>query len=217
MYAKHLSARKLFFWIVFLLTLSLALAACGSSTGSSGSSGSGPEATAATATNEPPAPGSCLVGKWQISDFTSYFNSVGSKVSSSSKSDVTIANKGVTGNAWFEFNSDGTAKVSGDNFTQSFDMTASGLDIPASVTINGASQAKYTVSADQITFTEQQAGDMKIIVTVMGNTTDDSNAFLGQTGTDEQYLFTCPDANTLTLKVVTAKLDLAPITLTRVP
>jgi hypothetical protein len=130
---------------------------------------------------------------------------------------VTIANKGVTGNAWFEFNSDGTAKVSGDNFTQSFDMTASGLDIPASVTINGASQAKYTVSADQITFTDQQAGDMKIIVTVMGNTTDDSNAFLGQTGTDEQYLFTCPDANTLTLKVVTAKLDFAPITLTRVP
>ncbi|MGD0707064.1 MAG: hypothetical protein ABSA51_01275 [Anaerolineaceae bacterium] len=209
MHANNHSAQNLLHWVTGLVLLSLTLAACGASN----TTALGILDTAAPS----PAAGSCLIGKWQITDFTSYFDSVGSTITSSSKSDVTVTNKGTTGDAWFTFNSDGTAEVSGDNFTQSFEMTASGLDIPASVTINGASQAKYTVSADQITFTDQQAGDMKVSVTVMGNTTDATDVFLGQAGTTEQYLYTCTDANTLTLKVVTAKLDFAPITLTRVP
>lgn len=207
MHANNHSARNLLYWVTGPILLSLTLAACGTSN------------TTALDTLDtaapPPAAGSCLVGKWQLTDFTSYFDSVGSSITSSSKSDVTVTNKGVTGDAWFKFNSDGTTEVSGDNFTQSFEMTASGLDIPASVTINGTSQANYTVSADQITFNDQQAGDMKVTITIMGNETDATDVFLGQAGTNEQYLYTCTDANTLSLKVVSTKLDFAPIILTR--
>lgn len=204
---------KLFRWIASLALLSLILAACGASS----TTALGTLDTAAPS----PAASSCLVGKWQLTDFTSYFDSVGSTITSSSKLDVTVTNKGTTGDAWFQFNSDGTAEVSGDNFTQSFEMTStangSNLDTPASVTIDGTSQANYSVAADQITFNDQQPGDMKVTITIMGNTTDASDVFLGQAGTPEQYIYTCSDANTLSLKVVSTKLDLAPIILTRMP
>ena len=199
--------RKLFSWLIIMDLFALTLTACG--------------ATSATnplrlSTAVPsPAASDCLIGNWQISDFTSYFNSIGSKISSTTNSNVTVVNKGATGTVWFKFNSDGTAEVSSDTFIQNFELTSGVLDIGASVTINGSEQAKYAVSADQIMFTDQQAGDIKIIVTVMGNTTDVSNIFLGQAGTPEQYLFNCIDANTLSLKVVTSKLDFAPIILTR--
>lgn len=214
MHAYHLNAKKLSYWMGVLL--SLTLVACNSSpaTETTGNTAESPTAAPVSA-----AAGSCPVGKWQITDFTSYFDSVGSGIAAKSNSDITITNKGVSGNAWFTFNPDGTAEISGDNFTQNFALTAAagGLDIPASVEINGASQANYSLSGDQITFTDQKAGDMKILVTIMGSTTNTTDAFLGKADTPVSYSYTCPDASTLTLKVATSTMDLAPITLTRVP
>jgi hypothetical protein len=179
-----------------------------------------PTEAATTAPAAPAAASTCPVGKWQLSDFTTYFTSLQAMIASKS-TDVKITNNGQSGTAYFTFNTDGTAAVTTDNFTQKFTLTTTinkiNLDVPATVAMNGTSTAHYTVAGDQISFDQQNIGDLKIVVTVMGKTTDASDALMGKAGSVTLYQFTCPDTNTLTLKVTSAKVDLAPLSLTRVP
>jgi hypothetical protein len=160
----------------------------------------------------------CLVGKWLLTDFTSYFASI-QAAASANNSGMSITNDGVSGKADFTFNQDGTLVLSADNFNQKFTINASAngstIKIPASVLINGSSNAKYTLKGDQITISDQQAGDLKITITVMGNNTDATNAMLGEVGAMTLYQYACSDADTLSLKVVAIQQDFAPLTLTR--
>ena len=121
----------------------------------------------------------------------------------------------------YVFNEDGTASVTGDNFSQSLTMSVTvgdqPLDVPITITINGTSTANYSIEGDKISFIDQQPGDMSVNVDVMGSATS-MNDLLGQPGTIQLYQFNCPDANTLSLQVIAIEdMVLAPLTLTRVP
>lgn len=163
------------------------------------------------------ASGDCLVGKWLLTDYTSYFSSIQAKASASG--DVTITNDGLSGQAWFEFGPDGKASITADQFSQSFTLntTAAGatVTVPASVLINGRATSDYSVSGDQITFSNQSDGDLKTTITVMGSSTDEANQFMGQPGSTTLYQYTCVDADTLSLKVIAVDQDFNPLTLKR--
>jgi hypothetical protein len=201
---------------VMLIAL-LALTACSG----------GPAATAAgttvpTATTAP-VTAACPIGNWQLTNFGNYMASMASQIGNTTSQDLTVTDQGSTGSAQFTFNADGTSKLTTVDFVESFsmDMNIGGnvMSIPVTLKINGTSTAKYTINGDQITFTDQNAGDMVITeVSAGGDPTVLSMDMLGDPGTDKLYQFSCPDANSLSLKVIAVtNMDLAPLILTRVP
>lgn len=194
-----------------LIILTLALSACGSP--SSAPAVETPETAVMTA--------GCPIGNWQMTDIYSYFASVATSINNLA-SDYTITDLGATGTVQFSFNPDGTSAVSADNFQQSFTMKVdagdSALEIPVLLTINGTSTATYLVENDQITFIDQQAGDMKITVDISGSSSELGEGLLGQPGSVKLYRFSCDTANTMSLKVIAVSdMDLAPLQLTRIP
>ncbi len=173
------------------------------------------------AATQAPAGGSasnCPVGKWQVTDLSAYFTSLQSLIAQGT--DMTLTGGSISGTAWFEFKDDGTLSLNATDFTQGFTAKTKVLnqtvEIPASLKINGSSQAKYTADGGQITVTGQQIGTLKISVDLMGSSTDVPNTLLGEQNTTTTYQYACPTADTLSLKVQTAGMDLAPLTLTRI-
>jgi hypothetical protein len=206
--------------LTLMLVSALAIAACGS-TPAVNSNGTAAAAQPAAAATTAPASSSssCPVGVWSLTDFSSYMNSIQQNTASASGSDVTIASQAFTGTAKFDFGADGTATLMADNFQQKFIMTTDAggtkLNIDIALNINGKSTAKYTVADDKISFTDQDNSGMTISVDTMGTNSPIDQNLLGQSGTIQLYQFACPDATTLTLKVIATKTDLAPLTLTR--
>ena len=209
-----------------LLTAVLMLSACGSassaspSTSSSTEAPTAPAATSASATSAPAAAGSCLVGTWQLTDLSAYMNSIEQNTASSSGGDFTLTSQKFSGAASWTFNADNTAEFSADNFEQDFTMSTTvggqSMDIPISLKINGKSTAAYSVDGDQISFSNQEQSGLTINADVMGASTPLDTSLMGKPGTVQLYQYSCPDVNTLTLKVVAIKnVDLAPLTLTR--
>lgn len=90
------------------------------------------------------------------------------------------------------------------------------MDIPISMTINGASTAQYSVDGDKISFSNQDQGDFQINVDTMGITTVIDQGLMGNPGTIQLYQYACTDVNTLSLKGIATNQDLAPLILTRV-
>lgn len=163
--------------------------------------------------------GSCLVGKWQVSDLSAYFNSLSNMLPAGS--DASVTNTEVSGTATFEFRADGTGTFVADQFKQAYDMsfTANGttINIPMSVLINGTAESGYTVEGDEITFHDQTSNNSVITIDIMGNTTQVDSDLLGTPGSIKLYKYQCTDANTLMLDVVAADSSLEPLTLNRVP
>ena len=214
---KRITKRSTFVLIALVLSTALLLSACGSATAASTAAAS--DTTAVTAV--PAAPGACLVGNWNLTDFSAYMNSIEQNISSNSKASVTITSGDFSGKAVFTFNADNTSQFSADNFVQKFTLTTNvsgqNLDIPITLTVNGTSTAKYSVDGDKISFTDQQAGDTLITVETMGNTSTIDQSLLGKPGTVQLYQYTCSGADTLSLKVIAVdNMDLAPLTLTRI-
>lgn len=179
-----------------------------------------PEASAAATDGAPVGGGgSCLVGKWQVSDLSAYFNSLSNTLPAGS--DASITNTEVSGTATFEFRADGTGTFVADQFKQAYTMsfTSNGttISIPMSVLINGTSESGYTVENDEITFHDQTSNDSVITIDIMGNTTQVDSDLLGTPGSIKLYKYQCTDANTLMLDVVAADSALEPLTLTRIP
>ena len=208
---------------IVILTAALMLAACGSGSSSPASTNEAGNASSATeaATSAPASGASCLVGSWKLTDFSSYMNSIEQNTANASGGDVTLTSQTNTGDATWTFNADNTAKFTTSNFEQDFTMTTTvsdqKIDIPISLKINGSSTSDYSVDGDQITFSNQDQGDLTINVDVMGTSSPADSSLMGNSGTTQLYQFACPDANTLTLKVIAVKnVDLAPLTLTRV-
>ena len=171
-----------------------------------------------SAATEAPAIGSCPVGTWDMTDFVPYMDSFLLNLNTNTGGDVSFSDSVFSGTARFTFNADQTVAFSADNFTQSLTMTTSGMDIPLSVNINGSSTANYSIAGDEITFSGQNNGDLLITVDVFGSATTIDESMLGQPETVRLYKFTCPDANTLSLKVIAIDdMDLEPIILTRAP
>lgn len=220
--------KKLIFVFTLMLIAGLALSACSTAlqattqASNPAAATSQPTTSVPTAT-EPAAPtaaGSCLIGDWNLTDFSSYMNSIQQNAATSSGAAFTITSQNFTGSAKIAFNSDNTAKLSADNFVQKFDMlmavNGQNMDIPISMTINGASTAQYSVDGDKISFSNQDQGDLQINVDTMGITTVIDQGLMGNPGTIQLYQYACTDANTLSLKVIATNQDLAPLILTRV-
>ncbi len=163
--------------------------------------------------------GSCLVGRWTLSDFSSYFNSINNLLPANAG--VSVTGGDYTGSAIFDFGADGNGSFIADNFSQNYtvniDAGGNPMEIPTSLVVNGTATMKYTVEGDEITFSDQAYGDTTIQLTMMGSTTNLENNLLGDPGTIKVYQYSCVDANTLSLKVIAVDADLAPLILTRVP
>jgi hypothetical protein len=217
--------------LVALLTLSACNLPFLSSQGTAAPAATNPAATMAPAgTAAAPASdagtsggGSCLVGNWQLTNYPEYIASLTNLFSgSSSSSETSINDQGNTGLLNMKFAADGTASFAASNFDEKFTMShssssGSSVDVPIEISMNGTSTSAYSVSNDEISFSNQNPGDLKITVTMMGNPTPIDADLLGQQGTVTVYKYTCLDANTLSLKVIVVDRDLAPLKFTRVP
>jgi hypothetical protein len=201
----------LFVTVILLVVLMLVISACGSSTvtptASSPSSPSGSSGTSVAGSSSS-ASGTCYVGTWKMGDFSVYIQSLKSSMETGGAK-VTIDTQAYTGTDQFVFNSDGSASYTATNFEQKFmiNRTANGktVSIPVAIDENGTSTSTFTVSGDQLSFTKQDASGLKATLNAMGTTTTMDTSLLGKPGTVSVYTFTCPDANTLTLQVVSTK------------
>ncbi|PKO01060.1 MAG: hypothetical protein CVU42_01035 [Chloroflexi bacterium HGW-Chloroflexi-4] len=214
--------------ISLLIIFGFVLTGCSSETTPLTTKTSAPVATDAAATEEQittdapiAAAGDCLVGSWNLTDFSAYMESIKNNISMDSGGDVTFTSGDFSGSATFTFNADNTSKFVTDNFSQSFTMamniTDQTMELPITLTINGASSADYADKADQITFSNQNCGDMLITVDIAGTASSMDESMFGEPGTQKLYQYDCVDANTLSLKVIAVEsMDLAPMILTRV-
>ena len=210
---KKITNKTFFTMIVLVVALMLALSACGSGAASS------PTSPTSSSSSSSAASGTCFIGTWNLTDFSSYIDSLKSSMETGGAS-VSITTQPFTGNDQFVYSSDGTAKFTANKFEQKFTITrtANGKTsvIPVSLDVNGTSTSKYSVSGDELSFSDQNESGLKTTITAMGNTITATTSLMGKAGTVEVYQFSCPDANTLSIKAVaTNKADYAPITLTR--
>lgn len=230
---KNNRSLRLFKLIALSLTTVLLLSACnfpalnlGSTTTpeaatpetSSADLPASPTEAAATESSSTGGGGSCLVGKWQIADFSAYFNSISNMIPTGS--DVSVTDGSITGTATYEFRADGSGNFVADQFKQAYTMniTANGsnMTIPISVLINGTTETKYSVEGDEITFHDQTSSDTVITIELMGITSEIDSDLLGTPDSIKMYKYQCVDADTLLLKIVETDGVLAPLTLNRV-
>jgi hypothetical protein len=212
--------------LAIILVFSLLLSACdaGNTTPESAanetSAPSGTEAPAVT--EDAVSVGVCPVGTWKVTDLMPYMVSLEQNLTAQTGGDFTFSNTSYSGDAEFVFNADQTASFSGADFTESMTMSTNvngtSMDIPMTIKINGISTARYSTDGDKLSISDQDNGNINISIDVMGNSSGIDQGLLGEPGTIQLYQFACPDANTLTLKVIAVEnMDLAPLTLTRVP
>ena len=163
--------------------------------------------------------GACLVGKWQLDDYSSYFQAIQSVASLGAR--FTIQNQGTSGSAYFMFNPDGTAQIVTDSFKQTF-LVKAGLsgktkDISAKVELDGTASADYTVAGNSITYTNQDYSAFDLEIEIMGERISLSPNLLGEAQLDSAHQYECVDDNTLSLRISDAATDSAPLVLKRVP
>lgn len=209
---------KFFLVLSLMAIMALVLSACGAgaATPSAGSSTDIP-AAATVAVSTP----DCPYGKWQVTNFDSYMQSVMSGINNM-QTEAIMTNTGSSGTAYITFNEDGTGSFNADNFVNNFTMSISAgestMDIPVILTQNGTSTAHFTVEGDKITLQDQDLGDYVITIDISGSPTNMDTSLFGDPGTTKLYQFSCPDTNTLSLKVIAVEdMDLAPLIFTRVP
>lgn len=208
---------RYFFILSLLAVMALTLSACGgAATPAAGSStDAAPAATVAVSSPD------CPYGKWQVNNFDAYMQSVMSGINSM-QTEATMTNTGTSGAAYITFNEDGSGSFTADNFVNNFTMSISAgdstMDLPVILTQNGTSTAHFTIEGDKITLDNQDMGDYVITMELAGNSSTLDSSVLGTPGSTQLYQFSCPDANTLSLKVIAVdNMDLAPLTFTRVP
>jgi hypothetical protein len=216
------SNRKPTNFLLFSLTvvLTLVLSACNLPIPSTGS-GTATESPVATASSQAVSSGvSCLVGTWQVSNYPEYVSSLTNALPSGSSGGFTISDHGSTGTIQMAFNADNTASFTADNFTESMSMdtAANGtmMDIPINITENGTSTSTYSVSGDQISFSNQVQGNFTYNYSMMGSPSALNGSLFGASGSVTVYQYQCLDANTLSLKVIAINRDLAPLKFSRV-
>jgi len=164
--------------------------------------------------------GDCLVGNWQVTNYPEYIASLTNMFPQGSSGDLTVNDQGSTGTIQMQFGADGTATFKATDFTEKFSMTTtqsgSALDIPIDIAMNGSGTSGYSVTGDQISFSNQNQGDLSMSISIMGTPTQLDSSLFGTQGTVTVYQYSCIDSNTLSLKVIIVNRDLAPLKFTRV-
>jgi hypothetical protein len=170
--------------------------------------------TAPTATPLPASGSACLVGTWELSDMSTYMESVMAK----SGSAVTLV--GQTGGFVYTFGADGNAHVEAQDFTMKMSMDVQKLKFDINITISGAADSQYTATADKVTYSNGKVNGLKISATMNGtelfSTTPDELAAMFGVSPDPKYNtfgYQC-DGDTLVYTPPIA--DAQPITLKRV-
>ncbi len=112
---------------------------------------------APTFTPTPISGEACLKGKWQVSDPAGFVNSL----TAQTKATAQVLND--AGPITYQFNPDGTARVTVDQFKLKMKVPLRGLPFNLDVAINGEATANYaTRGSDQLTFSNAQLDGLKI-------------------------------------------------------
>jgi hypothetical protein len=185
-----------------------------------GNSGSGSDSTAVPEAISTMQTGACLIGTWQVSNYPEYIGSLSNASPAGSAGGFTINDHGSTGTIQMAFNADNTATFTANQFTESLSMVTTAnnttLEIPIEIKENGTSTSDYSVNGDQISFSNQVQGDFTYDISILGRPSALDGSLFGSSGSVTVYQYQCPDANTLSLKVIAVNRDLAPLLFSRV-
>lgn len=176
----------------------------------------------AAPTEAPAEPGACLVGSWNMTDFSPFVNSLQDSMNASSGGqNFTIENYQATGVANMTFNADNTAVFTAEEYVQSYtlvtNISGQSMSFDNRLTMNGSGTANYLVEGDTITFSNQDNSGWTIMVETLGTVTELDQSLFGEPETLQLYQYSCPDADTLALKVIAIEsMDPEPFLMTRV-
>lgn len=166
----------------------------------------------AAATNTPEVADACLIGRWIVADLSPYFQTA------LEGTDITFV--GSSGNAWYQFNRDGSVFLEAIQFTQSTTIKTDTLDVPVDIIMDGPGFASYRVEeAGKIIFSDQQSSSLVFEVEVFGERTDlDTLGLLGDPALSESvFLYECQGSNRLLLTPPLKNYEVFPIILERYP
>ncbi len=219
--------KKIRFLILIMGIMAFSISACnfpgvGSEPGITVTPEAEPMETAAP-TEAPAEPGACLVGSWNMTDFRPFVNSLQDTMNAASGGqNFTIENYQSTGVANMTFNADNTAEFSAEEYVQSYtlvtNISGQSMSFENQLTMNGLGTANYLVEGDTITFSNQDNSGWTILMETLGTVTELDQSLFGEPESIQLYQYSCPDANTLALKVIAIdNMDPDPFIMTRVP
>jgi len=143
-------------------------------------------------TDTPDVAKSCLIGRWIVTDMSPYFQTA------FEGTDITY--QGTSGNAWYQFNLDGSILLEAIEFTQSASIKVGTTEIPMDVILDGVGFASYRIEGNKVIFDNQQTSGIVFQVEVFGERTDLEAALLGDAAKGEvAFLYECVGSNQLQL------------------
>lgn len=154
------------------------------------------------------AGGSCLVGRWIITDMSPYFQSA--------FEGTTITYEGSTGNAWYQFNREGSFLLEAIEFTQFASVKIGMNEISMEVVLDGVAFASYRVEGNKVIFNDQRTSGLVFEAEIFGERTDLQAGLLGDEASGEvAYLYECVGSNELHLTPPLEGYEVFPILLER--
>jgi hypothetical protein len=107
---------------------------------------------APTSTPTPISGAACLIGKWQVEDLSTYLASLAVPGQVLSES----------GPITYQFDKNGQARVTVDQFTMKVKAPVQGFTLNLNVVIDGAAAAHYTAISDQLAFSDMQLDGLTV-------------------------------------------------------
>lgn len=155
---------------------------------------------------------SCIIGRWIVADAAPYFQTA--------YEDTDIVYKDTTGNAWYQFNLDGTVLFEAVQFTQSSTIQSGSVEVPVDVTIDGPGFADYRIEEiGKIIFSNTQSASIYMQVEVFGESQVlDTIGLLGDPAADQTvFLYECQGEDRLLLTPPLKNYEVFPLILERYP
>lgn len=151
---------------------------------------------------------SCLIGRWIVTDMSPYFQSAFEGTS--------LTYEGSAGNAWYQFNRDGSILIEAIQFTQFATAKIDTTEIPMEVILDGVGFASYRVEGNKVIFNNQKTSSLVFQAEVFGERTDLQAGLLGDAASGEvAFLYECVGRNELQLTPPLDGYEVFPILLER--
>jgi hypothetical protein len=156
-----------------------------------------------------------------MADFMPFVNSLQDSMNTTTGATFSIENYQSSGLANITFNADNTAEFTAEEYVQTYtlvtEISGQRMEFENRMTINGYATADYLAEGDTITYSNQDNSTMVIMMETMGTETELDQSLFGEPETLQLYQYSCPDANTLALKVIAIEnMDPDPFIMTRV-
>ena len=128
----------------------------------------------------------CLIGTWEISDFSQYLASIAVRI----KTPFTIT--GREGNVRLTFGADGRAAMKADQWKVTLTGKVQNVPLTIVISINGAAAADYAAADGKIVYSNRQNDNMIMSSTVNGaelfsGTSDELAGLFGITGSNNAF------------------------------